>query len=102
MTIDSPSLRWYLRDFDNLVIDAALPRTISSESLITPMQSTPSLETGYVGADFGYYRPDTEHILSVPAALQWWFFHQSPVTINEERVIFWLRADLAGENFEAE
>jgi hypothetical protein len=102
MTIDSPSLRWYLRDFDNLVIDAALPRTISSESLITPMQSTPSLETGYVGADFGYHRPDTEHILSVPAALQWWFFHQSPVTINEERVIFWLRADLAGENFEAE
>jgi hypothetical protein len=99
MTIDSPALRWYLRDFDNLVVDGALPRAISSEALITPMENIPSLETGYVGADFGYYRPDTEHILSLPAALQWWFFHQSTVTINEERAIFWLRADLAGEAF---
>lgn len=101
MTIDSPALRWYLRDFKNLVVDGALPRTIDSEALITSMQSTPSLETGYVGADFGYHRPDTEHLLSVPAALQWWLFRQSPVTINEERAIFWLRADLAGANFEA-
>ena len=99
MTIDSPALRWYLRDFDNLVVDAALPRTINSEALITPMESNPSLETGYVGADFGYHRPDTEHILTVPAALQWWFFHQSAVTVSEDRAIFWLRADLAGEAF---
>lgn len=99
MTIDSPALRWYLRDFDNLVVDGALPRTISSEALITPMENIPSLETGYVGADFGYYRPDTEMILSLPAALQWWFFRQSAVTVSEERAIFWLRADLAGEAF---
>jgi hypothetical protein len=102
MTVDSPALRWYLRDFDNLVVDAALPRTINSEALITSMESTPSLETGYVGADFGYYRPNTEHILTVPAALQWWFFRKSPVTINEERAIFSLRADLAGANFQVE
>lgn len=102
MTVDSPALRWYLRDFRNLVVDAALPRTISSEALITPMQNTPSLETGYVGADFGYFRPNTEQFLNAPGALQWWFFHQSPVTINEERAIFWLRADLAGENFSVE
>jgi glycerol uptake facilitator-like aquaporin len=99
MTIDSPALRWYLRDFDNLVVDAALPRTIDSDGLITPMESIPSLETGYVGADFGYYRPDTEHILSLPSALNWWFFRQSSVIISEERAIFWLRADLAGEAF---
>jgi uncharacterized protein (TIGR03663 family) len=102
MTIDNPALRWYLRDFENLIVDGALPRTISSEALITPMESIPSLETGYVGTDFGYYRPETEHILSLPAALQWWFFHHSAVTISEERAIFWLRADLAGENFQPE
>ena len=102
MTIDSPALRWYLRDFNNLVIDGALPRTISSQALITPMESTPSLETGYVGANFGYFRPNTEQFLTAAAALQWWFFHQSSVTINEERAIFWLRADLAGENFEVQ
>ncbi len=99
MTVDSPALRWYLRDFDNLVIDGALPRTISAEALITPMESSPSLETGYVGTDFGYHRPPTEHILTLPAALQWWFFRQSAVTVSEERAIFWLRADLAGEAF---
>jgi hypothetical protein len=100
MTIDSPALRWYLRDFKNLQVDAALPHSVDSQALITPMESIPSLESGYIGSDFGYNRPQTEHILSLPAALQWWLFYQSPVTISEERAIFWLRADLAGEAFE--
>ncbi|MFZ0544918.1 MAG: glycosyltransferase family 39 protein [Candidatus Promineifilaceae bacterium] len=99
MTIDSPSLQWYLRDFNNLVVDAALPRTVNNEALITSMESAPTLETGYVGADLGYHRPNTEQILSLPSALGWWFFHQSAVSVNEERAVFWLRADLAGEAF---
>jgi hypothetical protein len=80
-------------------VDGALPRTIESEALITPMESIPTLETDYIGADFGYYRPDTENILSITSSLNWWLFHQSHVTISEERAIFWLRADLAGEAF---
>jgi hypothetical protein len=106
-TIDSPVLRWYLRDLTDVEVGAALPRTIDSQALITGIEGSPILENDYIGADFGFYRPDTvlnfdptESIFRdrMIKSLRWWLFHQSPVIVNEERLILWLRADLAGVN----
>lgn len=95
-TIDSPLLGWYLRDYKNLELGSALPRTASSQALITRIDEEPNLESNYTGIDYGYLRPDTPHELEANRALQWWLFHDSLLPINEERLIFWLRSDLVG------
>jgi hypothetical protein len=64
--------------------------------LLTRLEDSPRLESGYIGTDFGHYRPDTIHELDAVQSLQWWLFHDSPLPVNEERLIFWLRADLVG------
>jgi hypothetical protein len=92
--IDSPALRWYLREFANLEVVSVLPGSIDSQALLTRGQENLALQEEYLGADFGYLRPDTEHILSPQESLRWWLFHESPVSVNEERLVLWLRADL--------
>jgi hypothetical protein len=93
-TIDSPLLGWYLRNFRNLELGGALPRTAGSQALITRLEDEPSLENDYIGVDYGYLRINTPHELEASRALQWWLFRDSMIPINKERLIFWLRADL--------
>jgi hypothetical protein len=94
--VDTPALRWYLRQFPNLEIVSVLPGSIDSQALVTKDESNPILQESYIGADFGYLRPGAEHTLSMQESLRWWLFHESPISIDEERLILWLRADLAG------
>jgi hypothetical protein len=94
--VESPALRWYLRDFPNMDLVGALPRTVDSPLIITTANQTDLLFDGYIGADFGHKRLDTPLYLTPREALQWWLFHESPIPVDEERVILWLRADIAG------
>jgi len=95
-TIDNPSLRWHLREMVDFEIVSTLPKTDFSQALITPMSQIPPLTNDYIGMDFSFLRTETSHILEAQQALTWWLFRESPVPINEERVILWLRADLVG------
>jgi len=95
-TIDNPSLRWHLRDMINLEIVSTLPNSDFSQALITPVTQIPPLTNDYIGMDFSYLRTETSHILEAQQLLTWWLFRESPVPINEEWLIFWLRADLVG------
>jgi len=95
-TIDSPALEWYLRDFDQLKFVSTIPKDLTSDALLTRADLEPILEQSYVGSKFSYLRPDTTHVLDLGQALRWWLFHQSPVSINQEQLIFWVRADLLG------
>ena len=96
-SINNPALSWYLRDMSNLQSDSALPPQIGSSALLSGFKHEPQLSSDYLGADFGFERSDTEHSLDSGQLLNWWLFHDSPVRVNEERLIFWLRSDLAGE-----
>jgi hypothetical protein len=95
-TIDSPSLRWHLRDMVDLEIVSTFPNSEFSQALITPMTQVPPLTNDYIGMDFTFLRTETSHILEPQQILTWWLFRESPVPINEDRLILWLRADLAG------
>ena len=97
-TIDSPALEWYLRDLDQLKFVSTIPKDLTSDALLTSANLEPILEQSYVGSKFSYLRPDTTHVLDLGQALRWWLFHQSPVSINQEQLIFWVRADLLGES----
>jgi hypothetical protein len=97
-TITSPVLQWYLRDLDQLDFVSTLPQDLSSDALLTEDNAQPALENEYIGSSFSYLRPDTTHILEIGQTLRWWLFHQSPVPINEESLIFWVRADLFEES----
>jgi hypothetical protein len=92
--VDSPVLRWYLRDFSRMEIGQAVSPNSSSEVILTPAGAELALSQDYTGTDFGLVRPETTHLLAGLESLRWLVFHQSPLAMNEERVILWLRTDL--------
>jgi hypothetical protein len=93
--IDTPALRWYLRDFGNAVFDSSLPPSTASPVLITPLEYDPAVGSNYVGSEYTFAHPDTVHNLGRIDALRWWFFRQSPIPISEQSLVLWLRADIA-------
>jgi hypothetical protein len=95
-SVDSPTLRWYLREFTNLEVNNALPRSMNTPLIITTNEQVPELANSYIGSDFGHMRLISPENLSVTDLLRWWLFHESSSPMLEERVILWLRADLSG------
>jgi hypothetical protein len=105
-SVDSPSLRWYLRDFGGASFGQALPAGTLADALITPADSAePALGSDYIGSDFGLHRLEPGEVAPRAASetpfldrflevARWWFFHESPAIIREERGILWIRADL--------
>ncbi|HSG15966.1 MAG TPA: glycosyltransferase family 39 protein [Anaerolineae bacterium] len=93
--IDTPALRWYLKEFGNATFANSISAGAAGPILITPLMYDPRVAENYLGAEYGYARPDTLHSLEWIDALRWWLFHQSPISVNEERLVLWLRADLA-------
>jgi hypothetical protein len=93
--IDTPALRWYLREFDNATFANSISGGVAGPILITPLEYDPRVAGNYLGAEYGYSVPDTVHTLEWIDALRWWLFHQSPIPVNEERLVLWLRSDLA-------
>ena len=99
-TIEAPTLRWYLRDMSQFYTGSSIDQTVSLEALITSSGEELALENNYTGTTYSYGRPNTSHILDFWQAVRWWLFHESPVTINEEKLILWLRSDLLGDSLE--
>jgi hypothetical protein len=64
--------------------------------IVTTNEQVPELATGYIGSDFGHIRLNSPQRYSMADMLRWWLFRESPSQVLEERVILWLRADLAG------
>lgn len=95
-TVESPALRWYLRDFTNLEMGNALPSSMDTPLIITTNEQVPELANSYIGSDFGFSRLNSPQNISTADLLRWWLFHESLFPMPEERLILWLRADLAG------
>lgn len=97
--VDSPVLRWYLRDFGQAQFGQALPPGARHEVIISPAAVVePALGDDYMGGDFGLLRGKSLEASPSPTpvldALRWVLFHESPRGASEERVILWVRADL--------
>jgi 4-amino-4-deoxy-L-arabinose transferase-like glycosyltransferase len=98
-SVDSPVLRWYLRDIDGVQFSNTLPVGTNNEVIITPINADVALGSDYLGGDYGFLvsEPETLNTGSqVPLidSLRWWFFHESNAVAPESRIILWLRADI--------
>jgi hypothetical protein len=99
-TVDTPVLRWYLREFTELRFGATLPSNARHSVIISPVENDPGLVGQYSGADFGLVRDGVQILQSanpnpVIDTLRWWLFHDSASTISDEKLTLWWRADLA-------
>jgi hypothetical protein len=95
--VDKPVLHWYLRDYPNLQTGHSLPYAPNHHLLITAVADDLAPSTAYAGAAFPLERLPTEQLLTFSQSVRWWFFYESPVAMNRERVILWLRGDLIRE-----
>lgn len=95
--VDSPVLRWYLRDFIGFQSGPALPANASADVIITPADVEPALPSDYFGADFGLEQREIPNVgpTVVSDALKWWLFRESTAATEGRRVIVWVRSDLA-------
>ena len=95
--VDSPVLRWYLGDFVGFQSGPALPMNTSADVVITAADSDPSLPADYFGADFGLVQRDPLGAgpSTVSDVLKWWLFRESTAVPETQRVVVWVRSDLA-------
>jgi hypothetical protein len=95
-TVDTPVLRWYLRDFPDARFGATVPLNTSYSAVITPLDSEPRLPNDYAGDDFGLLRlePEVAPPSSIADILRWWLFRESGAPAAEQRIVLWIRADL--------
>jgi hypothetical protein len=95
--IDSPVLRWYLRGFPGYDAGAAVPVETAADVVITPAAAEPQLPSDYFGADFGLeQREIPAERPAMTDALRWWLFRESTAPVETQRIVVWVRSDLAG------
>mgnify|MGYP001794583530 CR=1 FL=1 len=98
-TVDTPTMRWYLRNFENATIGSTLPQPAGAAVLLTSAITEPQSDQPYVGIDFSHTRQPTVGAGSATVdrmlrTIRWWAFHETTAVFNEERLVLWLRADL--------
>jgi hypothetical protein len=97
--VDSPVLRWYLRDFSKFQSGAAVPLQAGSDVVISPPDTELALDNDYVGTDFRLLRQKPAGIIANSQSrlldvLNGWLFHESRAPVDDLQVIVWIRSDL--------
>jgi hypothetical protein len=95
--VDTPVLRWYLRDFSQVEFGSAPPINAQQDAIIAPVDEELGLPNEYFGADFGLQNRAYPGMAAptVDSILRWWLFHESDSPVDQQRVVVWLRSDLA-------
>jgi hypothetical protein len=91
--VDSPALRWALRNFPNTQFDTILSSTVSPPVVITLKGAEePRLTEQYRGQDFVWrLYPGWQGV--VPANfINWLAFRQAP--LGQDQIILWARSDI--------
>lgn len=101
-TVESPVLRWYFRDFEKFQFGPALPAQTQAAVLITPDAGEPQAINDYFGADFGLQQSRLPGATGERTAgavisdlLHWWLFRESAAPVQQQRIIVWIRSNLA-------
>ncbi len=90
--VDSPALRWLLRDYVGVRFVDVVPAGTSPSMIITPVEQQPQLAASYSGQDFNLEQSANWHALAEDDWSRWWVVHTTPVT--NRAVILWVRTDL--------
>lgn len=93
----SPALDWYLRDLVGYRSAAVMPLDSALGVVIAPEGQEPALPSDYFGADFVLTRESipAERRPSLQEQLLWLFFRESSAPLDAQRVVLWIRSDLA-------
>ncbi len=96
--VDTPVLRWYLRQFSAVQFGETVPPGTTTTALITRLDGPSPPVDDYTGLDLGLLNVGVERGERTPVSppietLRWWLFRESRDTIVQERVILWLRQD---------
>ncbi len=89
--VESPALRWALRDYDQVKFVTSTASTASPAMLITIDKPSPELAETYRGQDF-VLEVNPNWQMSFDEWLQWVAFKKVPV--SKTMVVLWARADL--------
>jgi hypothetical protein len=99
--VESPVLRWYLRDFYRLQMGAAVPLGASNDVVISPLEAQLALDDNYIGSDFRLLQRKSAATQVVGDnatrrldTLRQWLFHESNLPVDELQVIVWVRSNL--------
>lgn len=97
-TIDTPVLRWYLRDYKQAQLGTTLPYLAQPAAVITAGDTQLQIGADYMGADYDLQttRAAVETPFVLNDALKWLLFRESNVPLETQRIILWVRSDLAG------
>ena len=101
VAVDNPVLRWYLRDFENLLIGEMVPPRAQQRVIITSLDEAGlpganiDAESAYFGADLGLLQHEAAPPVgpTMGEVLRWWLFRESPYPPQQERVVLWVRGD---------
>ena len=98
-SIDTPVIRWYLRDFEAVEYVVSIPPGTQTAAVIAPEMQTPALNGNYGFATFDYLleasgdnRPG-----DTISTLRWLFFRDSAETVEKEKVTLWLKLNSNSE-----
>jgi hypothetical protein len=89
---DTPSMRWFLRDYPKTEFEDALASTASPDVVITDYVYRPELTSSYRGETFAWYTTADWRTMDMLGMLEWVFHrkaYESPTNL-----IFWVRQDL--------
>ncbi len=90
--LDSPGIRWVLRDEDPVYFVDYFPASSQPGLLITDSQEIPEISSGYRGQDLVWSRQALWEEMSPLEYLTWLITRDAPTM--PEQIIFWVRTDL--------
>lgn len=101
--VDTPVLRWYLRDFPDLEFGETIPSNRNPQVLITYQADAEAAASNYVGTQFDLLRAtlgaeETNYQGNITDMIRWWVFHESTMPMRETNITIWLRADYLDTN----
>jgi len=91
--VDTPSLRWFLRDYPNARFSSAIDRDNLPDVLITRLEAeTPGVSETYRGQDFVWWTLPGWSGGIPPDFIRWLTFRRAPITY--QYIILWARNSL--------
>jgi hypothetical protein len=97
--VDSPSLRWNLRDFTNVSFVTQLPTDVTPSVVITPVSQGVELglKSSYTGQGLVWAQVVNWNAFQAGGWLRWLAYRDLSTqtgTISYQKIILWLRSDL--------
>jgi len=90
--LDSPALKWALRDFRNVSVVNAIPADAQPALILSDNLQEAAWGAAYTGQDFVLNMQPTWGLMKFEEWLRWSIFREAP--LDQELLVMWVRSDL--------